>query len=234
MSLSESASSIPTTQQVRGRIHRRDHLRREGRRRVDDHEVVAASAGSRTPRGGRSSRSQPPGPAGAAPSAPAPRRMPRQELVDLLGVERAARDGEVVDRLCRLAAPSARPTSPNCRSRSTSTADLPSSASATARLEDVTVLPVPPFGPEHGDHRSLGHGDAAAPPPRQRLLEREAELPCRLWQRNEVVGAGLEGPLQEPVRRPVVENDDRPVRPAARSPPRSPRVPRRAPASSRR
>ena len=37
--------------------------------------------------------------------------------------------------------------SPNWRSRSTSTDDLPSSASATARLDDVTVLPVPPFGP---------------------------------------------------------------------------------------
>ena len=43
--------------------------------------------------------------------------------------------------------PSASPTSPNCRSRSTSTTLWPASASATARLHEVSVLPVPPFGP---------------------------------------------------------------------------------------
>ena len=38
-------------------------------------------------------------------------------------------------------------TSPNCRSRSITSTFWCASASATARLQAVSVLPVPPFGP---------------------------------------------------------------------------------------
>ena len=43
--------------------------------------------------------------------------------------------------------PSASPTSPNWRSRSTTTVEWPAVARASARLHAVSVFPVPPFGP---------------------------------------------------------------------------------------
>ena len=43
--------------------------------------------------------------------------------------------------------PSASARSPNWRSRSTSATLAPSDASATARFDETTVLPAPPFGP---------------------------------------------------------------------------------------
>ena len=90
--------------------------------------------------------------------------------------------------------------------------DFPSSAS-DREVGGRHRLAGAALGPEHGDHRPL---DAAAAVPRRRasaFSKREAELAGRLRQRDEVVRAGLEGPLEEAVRRAVVEHHDRPVGP---------------------
>src|SRR6266498_4280034 len=54
--------------------------------------------------------------------------------------------------------PSERPTSPNCRSRSTTATLCPASARLIPRLHEVSVLPVPPLGP-----RTQIIGESATP-----------------------------------------------------------------------
>ena len=81
---------------------------------------------------------------------------------------------------------------------------LPASASATARLQDVSVLPVPPFGPSTQTSRPSLLAPTAAPLarcPRDRLAHREAELLLRLREERHVGRPDVEGATQEPVRR---------------------------------
>ena len=63
--------------------------------------------------------------------------------------------------------PSVSPTSPNWRSRSIRITRWPRWASTTARFVDVSVLPVPPFGPSTATIRALSCPDAAFEPRRR-------------------------------------------------------------------
>ena len=91
----------------------------------------------------------------------------------------------------------------------------PASASATARLHEVSVLPVPPFGPSTQISRPsslTGLPSLLARSAGDRLAHREPELLLRLGEERHVGGPGLESPPEEPVRRRRREHDDRDVR----------------------
>ena len=91
-----------------------------------------------------------------ASSTRRPRRVLGQVRLDLLGVERAARGGEVVDRALGLQ-PEREPEVAELQVEVDDDGALcPASASATPRFAAVSVLPVPPFGPEDADQRSVG------------------------------------------------------------------------------
>ena len=90
----------PDDAELRGGVDRRDHLGRESRRRVDDDEVVprARRISKTSRRNGDPDRGRLVGPQRREQRA-RPGRMLGEEPVDLVAVERSARDGEVVDRL---------------------------------------------------------------------------------------------------------------------------------------
>ena len=202
----------PDDEQVRRRVDRRDHLGRERRRGVDEHEVVPRAEDlEHLPQERRRDRRRLIR-AKRREQRPRAGGMVGEEALDLVAVERSARGGQVVDRLRRLEP-----------ERQPDVAELEVEVdehrrAALERQRDRKVgrrhrLAGAALRPEHGDHLALGRGRHRAAAPRQRLLEREAELARRLRQRDEVVRAGLERPLEEAVRRAVVENDDRPVGP---------------------
>ena len=224
MSLSESASSIPTTQRC-DEARRPDHLGRECRWRVDDDEVVpraqdlehlAQEGGPDRRRLIRPERRE---------QRPRPGRMLCEKPVDLVPVERAARDREVVDRLVRLR-PSARPTSPNCRSRSTSTADLPSSASATDQIGGRDRLAGPPLGPSTV---IIAPSAEPATEPRRRASAFSSAKPS--WPADCGNATSRRRPRRTPARGIRSGSPGRAPRragpPAGRSLPRSPRAPGR-------
>ena len=90
---------------------------------------------------------------------------------------------------------------------------FPASASATARLQDVSVFPVPPFGPRTQTRRASRSPWPAAAPlarcPRDRLAHDEPELLLRLGEQRHVCGSDVERPTQEAVGRRRREDDDR-------------------------
>ena len=110
----------------------------------------------------------------------------------------------------RAAARGTAPTSPNWRSRSTiSDRSCRASASATARLVDVSVLPVPPFGPS----TQMSDGGVIAPgvdvrAAGERLAHREPQLLLRERERDDVGRPRLERAPEEPVRRAQSEHED--------------------------
>ena len=149
---------------------------REARRGVDDHEVEGRRqrrvevleelhrdrlrlVGPHRARAGRGGRS------GARRGSRRPSRR-RACRLTWRGRRSCARAG----------GPSASPASPNCRSRSTTTVRWPASASATPRLVDVTVLPMPPFGPRTHTRLPRPRSGARARAARQRLLHGEERL----------------------------------------------------------
>ena len=111
--------------EVRREVDRRDHLGRERRRRVDDHDVVARpqELEDRAQERDRDRRRL------VGPQRREQRlragRMLGEEAVDLLAVERAARRPRGRRSSAPGRRPSASPTSPNCRSRSTITGRAP-------------------------------------------------------------------------------------------------------------
>ena len=103
----------------------------------------------------------------------------------------------------RAEGPRQSPTSPNWRSRSMMSTFCPASASATARLHEVSVLPVPPFGPRTQMSRPswlLRRAGVLARRPRDGLAHREAKLILRLREEGHVGRPGVERATQEPVR----------------------------------
>ena len=91
---------------------------------------------------------------------------------------------------------------------------FPASASATARLHDVSVFPVPPLGPRTQTSLPSPCRVCAWPAPRgsrDRLAHREAELLLRLREQRHVRRTDLERAPEEPVRRRGREDDDRHV-----------------------
>ena len=167
----------PDDAEVGGVVDRRDHLGRERRRGVDDDEVVARAQDLEhlAQEATRSTAAAWSGPQ-RREQRPRAGRMLGEEAVDLVAVERAARDREVVDRLApaRARAQARRRRTGGRGRRSRSSA--PASASATARLHEVSVLPVPPFGPSTVIIAPSVARRRGAATPRERLLEREGEL----------------------------------------------------------
>ena len=126
---------------------------REARRRVDDH-VVERRAQHRIELaqeldGDARGLVRP----DRRDQGPQPGRMLDEVRVDLVRVERAAR-GREVEEVRTGSSPSARPRSPNWRSRSTTTVRLPSSARAQPRFAARERLAGPALGPEHRDQRA--------------------------------------------------------------------------------
>ena len=99
-------------------------------------------------------------------------------------------------------------TSPNWRSRSMSATCSPRCARQTERFVDVSVLPVPPFGPRTQTSRefSLTAGVSDALLAGHELVDLEADLLRRRREHDDVVCAGLERAPEEAVGRPVPEH----------------------------
>ena len=119
--------------------------------------------------------------------------------------------------------PSARPTSPNWRSTSTTVTLAPCSARLAERLEAVSVFPIPPFGPSTQISRPPSVGRRRGPgPARDGLLENERQVlrqlvgapPILVRQPYEVVGPGLEDACDVAVLRSAGKDHDWPPGPA--------------------
>ena len=90
----------------------------------------------------------------------------------------------------------------------------PASASATARLHDVSVLPVPPFGPSTQTSRPRAARRPRCPRPGRRAIalliaNRSCSFDCGKIAMS--AAPDLERPPEEPVRRGGREDDDRHV-----------------------
>ena len=81
----------------------------------------------------------------------------------------------------------------------------PRCARQTARFVDVSVLPVPPFGPRTQTSREFSFDDRrlGALLAGQQLVDLEADLLRRRREHDDVVCAGLERAPEEAVGRPV-------------------------------
>ena len=86
----------------------------------------------------------------------------------------------------------------------------PRCARQTERLVEVSVLPVPPFGPRTQTSRefSVMSGVVRALLAGEQLVDLEADLLRRRREHDDVVCAGLERAPEEAVGRPVPENHD--------------------------
>ena len=134
--------------------------------------------------------------------------------LELLRVERAARLREVVDRLVGR--------EPECEADVAELEVEVDDGDLVARLGEAhrqvarrQRLAGPALRAEHADHRRERRPrspTARALLSGHRLLEHEADVRRILRQRQDVVGAGLEDPADEPVRRARRKHDHRPVR----------------------
>ncbi len=189
-------------------VDRGNHFRRERRRGVDDHELVAGAQGlehrlqERDRDGGRlvgTHRRQQDARSGLVLD---------EEVGDLVGVDRSAGNGEVVDRAMRPQA-----------ERQADVAELQVDvddhrrpAALGERHREVARrerLPGAALGPENRDQLTGRRRGRRTAPPGDRLLEGERELCGRLRQRDQVVRADLEHALHEAVWAPGVDHDDR-------------------------
>ena len=83
----------------------------------------------------------------------------------------------------------------------------PRCARQTERFVEVSVLPVPPFGPRmQTSARSAGRGPVPALLPGEQLVDLEADLLRGRREHDDVVCAGLERAPEEAVRRPVTQD----------------------------
>src|SRR5215210_4996320 len=140
--------------------------------------------------------------------------MDREERVDLVPVQRPTRFGEVVHGLLRCEAEGKADVAElKVEIDDHDLAVLP--READAQVASGERLARAAFRAEHADQRREGHaGSGRGPlPPRQGFLHGELDRLGRLWERQDVVGARLEDPPDEPVGRSVGENEDRTVGP---------------------
>ena len=138
--------------------------------------------------------------------------MRRQVAVELLGVERSAGLGELVESPFRGKAES----EPHVAELQVEVDDgdlVAALGEADSEVAGRQGLAGPALRAEDADHRREGDSRrrARALPAGHGLAEGEEDVLLRLGQRQEVVRSGLENPLHEPVRGSVADDDHRPL-----------------------
>ena len=196
---------------VGARVDRRDDLGGEAGRCVDDHVVD----GRARPRARRAAVSVVialawSGRRGAS-SARTPGGVLDEERLELVPVERAARERQVVDRLLGREPESERDVA-ELEVEVDDHDALADSRRGRPRGCRGERLAGPALGAEHADERGAIEMPLSVTPPRPRASTFcTAKRICsgRLREGQDVVGPGLEGSPEEPVRRALAEDDDR-------------------------